>query len=165
MPELEMETCIRAGTPGDAHRKLEPFAGTWKANVRHWTEPGADPIVSTGVMSSAWVLGHRFLRQDYRGDDGTFEGNGYWGFNNVTGRYEGFWVDSMSTGMMTDAGDCDGAGKVWEMVGESEFPAAGHRMTKRSVITVHGPDRHTMEMYFRGPDGAEFKAMEIEYTR
>ena len=165
MAELEMETCIRAGTPGDAHRKLEPFAGTWKARVRHWPQPGAEPDVSTGVMNNTWVLGHRFLHQDYRGDDGTFEGSGYWGFNNVTGRYEGLWVDSMSTGMMTDSGDCDGAGKVWEMVGESEFPTAGNKMTKRSVITVHGPDRHTMEMYFSGPDGAEFKAMEIEYTR
>ncbi len=49
--------------------------------------------------------------------------------------------------------------------GEAEFPTAGNRMTKRSVITLHGPDRHTMEMYFSGLDGAEFKAMEIEYTR
>ncbi|MHC4966466.1 MAG: DUF1579 family protein, partial [Planctomycetota bacterium] len=64
MPELEMEACIRAGTPGDAHRRLEPFAGTWKATVRHWTEPGGEPNVSTGVMNNTWVLGHRFLHQD-----------------------------------------------------------------------------------------------------
>jgi hypothetical protein len=162
---MDMEACAKAGTPGDAHRKLEPFAGTWKATVRHWMEPGAEPNVSTGVMNNTWVLGHRFLQQEYRDDSGMFEGSGYWGFNNITGRYEGLWIDTMSTGLMTDAGDCDEAGKIWEMVGEADFPAAGHKMTKRSVITLHGPDRHTMEMYFIGPDGAEFKAMEIEYTR
>ena len=165
MPETNMEACVKAGTPGDAHRKLEPFAGTWKATVRHWMEPGAEPNVSTGVMNNTWVLGHRFLQHEYRDDSGMFEGSGYWGFNNITGRYEGLWIDTMSTGLMTDAGDCDEAGKVWEMVGEADFPTAGQKMTKRSVITLHSPDRHTMEMYFSGPDGAEFKAMEIEYTR
>ncbi|MHC4992777.1 MAG: DUF1579 domain-containing protein [Planctomycetota bacterium] len=165
MPETDMEACVQAAAPGDAHRRLDAFAGTWKAKVKHWMEPGADPNESTGVMTNRWELGHRFLRQDYRDDSGMYEGSGYWGYNNITGRYEGMWVDTMSTNLQTETGNCDEAGKVWEMTGESEFPAAGQKMTRRSVITLHGPDRHAMEMYFSGPDGAEFKVMEIEYTR
>ncbi len=169
MPKAaEMEAMTKAGTPGDAHKKLDQFAGTWKAKVTHWMEPGAPPSVSAGTMKNTWVLGKRFLRQDYTGEafgGMSFEGSGYFGFNNVTGRYEGFWIDIMSTGMMSEAGTCDKSGKVWTMVGKMEFPAAGNVMSKRSVITVHDKNRHTLQMFFAGPDGKESKAMEIEYTR
>ena len=162
--EAEMEACMKAGMPGEHHRKLELFVGTWKAKVKHWMQPGADPDESTGVSTNTWVLGNRFLKQDYKDDSGRFEGTGYWGYNNITGRYEGFWIDTMSTGMSHETGSVDGAGTVWKMSGEVEFPAPGRKMTKRSVITVHGPDRHVIEMHFGSADG-EFKALEIEYTR
>ncbi len=163
----DMEACMKAATPGEPHQKLDQFAGTWKAITKHWMQPGAEPIVGGGTMTNTWVLGNRYLRQDYRDANAEkpFEGTGYWGYNNITGRYEGLWIDTMGTGMMSDVGDCDGAGKVWTMQGEAEFPAAGQKMTKRSVITVHDHDHHTMEMFFTGPDGNEFKSMEIEYTR
>ncbi len=164
----EMDAMTKAGTPGDAHTRLEQFAGTWKAKVKLWMDPGSPPSVSSGTMKSTWVLGKRFLRQDYTGEGmgaGPFEGSGYFGYNNVTGRYEGFWIDIMSTGMSTEIGDCDKAGKVWTMVGKSEYPVRGNVMTKRSVITVLDQNRHTLQMFFAGPDGKESKAMEIEYTR
>jgi hypothetical protein len=163
--EAEMEACRKAGTPGTHHRKLDPFAGTWNARVRHWMHPGADANESTGTMTSTWVLGNRFLKQEYKDDSGQFEGTGFWGYNNVTGRYEGFWIDVMMTGMTYDVGDCDEAGKVWTMSGESEFPTAGRKVAKRTIITLLGPDRHVMEMHYTGPDGDEFKALEIEYAR
>ena len=165
---VDMEACMKAGTPGEAHQKLEQFTGTWKASVKHWMAPGTDPQQSTGSMTNTWMLGNRFLCQDYKSDVSgpPFEGHGLMGYNNVTGHYEGFWVDSMSTGMSTDVGDCDEAGKVWTMTGEMEFPTAGSKFSKKSVITVNAPDSHTMEMFMSGPDGGEFfKTMEIVYTR
>ena len=164
---IDMEACMRAATPGEAHQRLEQFAGTWKATAQHWMDPEGEPMTSTGLMKNTWVLGRRFLRQDYRGDsaDHPFEGTGYFGFNNVTGSYEGMWIDSMSTGMSTDCGACDSGGQVWTMEGDMQDPASGAIMTKRSVVTVHDTDHHTMEMFFSGPDGHEFKAMQIDYTR
>lgn len=165
MTTVDMEACMKAGTPGEAHKKLDQFAGTWKAAVRHWMEPGSQPMESTGTMKNTWVLGNRFLRQDYKSDsvDMPFEGTGYFGYNNITGNYEGFWIDTMTTGMMTETGSLKG--RTWTMSGEAEFPTAGSKFEKRSVITVDGPDRHKCEMYFKGPDGNEFKTMEIEYKR
>jgi hypothetical protein len=165
MPATETDAYVQAATPGEAHRKLDPFAGTWKAKVRHWMHPGAEPNESTGVMTNTWVLGHRFLRQEYQDDSGQFEGTGFWGYNNVTGRYEGFWIDVMMTGLTYDVGACDKAGKVWTMRGETEFPTAGQKVTKRTIISLHGPDRHVVEMYFAKSGGDEFKALEIEYVR
>ncbi len=44
----------------EAHERLKPFEGTFKAEVKMWMGPG-DPMVSTGTMTSTLELGGRFL--------------------------------------------------------------------------------------------------------
>lgn len=156
------------GAPGEAHAKLEPFAGTFHAEVKLWMGPG-DPQVSTGTMVSSFDLGGTFLKQVYKGDPNegpfpNFEGRGYWGFNKMTERYEGFWIDNASTMMQNETGELDASGKVWTMEGILPNPQAGGEMKKRSVITLIDDDHHSMEMYFETPDG-ESKGMEIQYSR
>jgi len=154
--------------PVDAHGRLADFVGTFRAEVKMWMGPG-EPAVTTGTMVNEVDLGGRFLRQTYTGDDSegpfpNFEGRGYWGFNKVTGKYEGFWIDNASTVMQFEAGDVDEAGQVWTMVGELPDPRTGGTMTRRTVITVEDGDHHTMEMFFAGDEG-ENKGMEIRYSR
>ena len=161
---MDQEACMQPGTPGVEHERLEQFAGTWKATTRHWMSPDADPQVGTGIMTNTWVLGSRFLRQDYLADGGEFEGTGYWGYNTITGEYEGLWIDTMSTGMLTDAGTCNDAGDEWTMRGETVFPAFPKPCKKRTVIKVVDADHHLMEMYMDMGTG-ENKVMEIEYER
>jgi hypothetical protein len=160
--------CTEMGAVVDAHRKLEPFVGVFAAKVSLWMGP--EPMVSTGVMTNRWDLGGRFLHQSYKGDqtDGPFpgfEGRGYWGYNTVARRFEGFWIDTASTIMQTESGEVDRSGKVWTMVGSFPDPASGKPIRKRSVITLIDRTRHTMECYFQGPDGRESKTMAIEYAR
>ena len=161
--------CAEMGALAEAHDRLKAFEGTFSAECKLWMGPG-DPMVTTGVMENTLALGGRFLRQDYTGDpnDGpfsNFEGHGYWGYNTVTKKYEGFWIDTASTSMQTEKGDVDAAGKVWTMVGQMTDPQSGKPMTKRSVITLQDDDHHKIEMFFQRPDGNEFKAMEINYSR
>jgi len=163
------EGCAQMGATVDAHKKLEPFAGTFKAKVKLWMG-SVEPHVSTGVMTNTLDLGGRFLKQAYKGDptEGpfpNFEGRGFWGYNTVDRRYEGFWIDTASTFMQTEHGQVDESGKVWTMRGRMTDPQSGGQMEKRSVITLKGNDRHSVEMYFTVPGGSEFKAMEIQYER
>ena len=121
-------------------------------------------------MTNNMDLGGRFLNQVYKGDQTegpfpNFEGRGYWGYNTVSNKYEGFWIDTASTMMQTEKGEVDASGKVWTMTGQVPNPQAGGLMNKRSVVILEDNDHHVMEMYFEGPDGSEFKAMEIRYTR
>lgn len=130
--------------------------------------PG-DPMLSTGTIVNSMDLGGWFLRQEYTGDPNeepfpSYEGRGFWGYNTVSGEYEGFWIDNASTFMQTERGDVDEDGKVWTMVGEMPDPETGGLMSKRSVIVLLDDDHHKMETYF-GRDGNEFKAMEITYRR
>jgi hypothetical protein len=51
------------------------------------------------------------------------------------------------------------------MVGTMPDPQTGQPIQKRTVITLHDRDHHSMEMFFQGADGNEFKGMEIQYRR
>jgi hypothetical protein len=51
------------------------------------------------------------------------------------------------------------------MIGEMVDPQSGGSLRKRSVITLKDNDHHQLEMFFKGPDGKESKAMEIRYAR
>lgn len=154
----------------EAHKRFEPFVGTFSAEVQIWMESGQEPFRSTGVMTNTLELGGRFLAHNYQGDPGPgpfegFQGCGYWGYNTVSGKYEGFWIDSASTFMQTEAGEVDPSGRVWNLVGEMVNPQDGTLLQKRSVITLEDRDHHRLEMFFTDRTGNEFRAMEVHYTR
>ena len=154
--------------PAEEHALLNPFVGTFRAVVKLWMGPG-EPQVTTGVMTSAWDLGGRFVNQSYKGDPGEgpfpeFEGRGFWGYNKVDGVWEGVWIDTASTVLQVERGSVDEDGRVWTMVGEMTNPATGQSIRKRSVITLIDDDHHSMEMYFESEAG-EMKGMEIQYER
>jgi hypothetical protein len=168
MSESQQEQFEKLAATTEEHRKMAPFEGTFKAEVKMWMGPG-DPITMTGTMVNEFDLGGRFLRQTYRADSpegpfGTFEGRGYWGYNNVTRKYEGFWIDTASTMMQTETGTLDETGKVWAMIGEMVEPQTGGSLKRRSVIKLVDDDHHTMEMFVDTGDG-EVKNMEIRYER
>ncbi len=161
--------CAEMGAVTDAHKRFEPFVGTFAAEVKMWMGPG-DPMVSTGKMENELELGGRFLKQIYKGDDNEgpfpdFQGRGYWGYNTVDKHYEGVWMDTACTFMQSEKGSVDETGKVWTMIGEMTNPGTGKPMRKRTVITLQDDNHHTMETYFTGPDGSEAKSMEIKYVR
>jgi len=154
--------------PTESHKRFAPFVGTFAAEVKLWMGPG-DPHVTTGVMTNTMELNNQFLQQVYEGDPSAgpfpeFKGRGYWGFNSVTKKYEGFWIDIASTIMMNETGDVNSDGNIWTMTGEFNNPQTGQPMKKKSVITVIDDDHHKMEQFMDGPNG-EFKTMEINYTR
>lgn len=155
--------------PGPQHALLEPFVGRFRSVVKIWMGPG-DPIVSTGTMVNSFQVDGLYLHQNYTGDpnDGpfpSFMGRGYWGFNPVTGKFEGFWIDTASSIMQLEYGDVDDDGKEWTMTSTVQNPQSGEMMTRKSVIRLIDADHHSMETWFTAPDGSEVKGMEIQYER
>ena len=159
--------CADVSAVAPEHKKLDPFVGRFRATVKLWMGPG-DPMVSTGVMENSWDLGGRFLKQVYKGDPGpgpfpNFEGRGFWGFNTVTKKYEGVWMDTACTFMQMEEGML--SGDTWTMLSEFADPQSGQKMKKKSIIRLKDKDHHSMEMYFQKPGGGEMKTMEIQYVR
>jgi hypothetical protein len=67
---------------------------------------------------------------------------------------------------MAGYGTCDPDGKIITMTGEASDPMSGKTNQKwRTVLRIESKDKHVFEMYGPGPDGKEFKQMEITYTR
>jgi Protein of unknown function (DUF1579) len=162
-----MEAMMKAMTPGPAHKLLDAMVGTWDTKVTMWMAPGAPPSVSSATAEAKWVLGSRYVQEEFKGEfmGMPFQGIGYSGYDNVKKEYWGTWIDNMSTGVMKVTGATSDAGKTWKYTGTNADPMTGKDMPAEERVTVADADHHTMEMHGPGPDGKMFKMMEITYTR
>ncbi|MGD0816312.1 MAG: DUF1579 domain-containing protein [Verrucomicrobiota bacterium] len=158
-----MKKLQAAGTPGAAHKALDAFAGNWKAEVKCWMEQDAQPIVTHGMARTGWILGGRFLEEEFRGEmmGQPFTGRCLLGFDNTQQKFKSVWVDDKNTAMVTSEGTADSGYKVITLEGRSDCPATGQKnISMKQVFRVHNPDEIVLEMFH---DGA--KRMEITYTR
>ncbi len=167
MDPAMMEVMMKAGQPGDAHKRLDALAGSWDTKITMWMMPGMDPTTSSGTSTNTWVMGGRYLEQRFKGsfEGMPFEGVGYTGYDNVKKKYWGTWMDSMSTGMMTSVGSASDDGKTFEFEATMADPMTGKDSISKEKVTMTDADHHTMEMWSPAPDGTMFKMMEIVYTR
>ncbi|MFG0328003.1 MAG: DUF1579 family protein [Phycisphaerales bacterium JB037] len=166
--QSDQTDCGPMPAPGPEHKLLEPFAGTFRAEVKMWMGPG-EPQTMTGTMLNELDLGGLVLRQTYKGDGAegpfpNFEGRGWWAYNRAAGHYEGMWIDNAAPFFQAETGRVDPSGRVWEMTGTMLNPQTGEPLTKRTIITLQDENHHSMQTYFGTPQG-EFKGMEIHYTR
>lgn len=163
-----MQAAQKYMTPGEDHRVLDPLVGRLNAKVTMWMKPGDKPQVSEGSQINSWTMNKHFLKGDYKGtfNGQPFVGTGYWGYDNVRQQYQSIWIDGMGTGMMYAPGTYDAAKKTITTTGTFGCPMTGEKdMGYRSELKIDGPDKHTYSTYSKGPDGQEFKGMEIVYTR
>lgn len=162
-----MERWTAFMTPGAAHKLLDSRVGTWDFTVKMWMAPGAPPDESKGTSETRWIMGGRYIEDvtlgEFQGQP--FEGRGITGYDNLKKKYVSLWFDSMGTGLMTGEGTYDAASKTFHYLSTGSDPMTGTTKTVRLVDKILGPDSFINEMYDTGPDGKEFKSMEITYTR
>jgi hypothetical protein len=162
-----MEMMQKLATPAEGHKKLDVLAGTWTAKNSMWMEPGKPPSVSEGTAEHKWVLGGRFLEQRYEGTfmNMPFSGLGYTGYDNYKKKYLSVWMDTLGTVMMHSTGSFNASGKVLSSSARMDDFTTGKVMTIREKMTIASKDEMLFEMFMPGPDGKEFRMMEIRYTR
>jgi hypothetical protein len=165
--QAAMDEWMKVATPGQPHKMLERLAGSYTVAVTQWEQPGAPPSKSTGSAESRMVLGGRFVHDSFKGEfmGMPFEGIGYTGYDNYKKTYVSVWMDNFGTMMMTMTGTCDVAGTTCEFKGAMDDIMMKKSVTMRSVTKVVDARTHTFEMYYPGPDGKEWKMMEMVYTR
>ncbi len=169
MPEMtpaqktEMEACMKAGEPGEMHIWLARGVGTWDAVVK-MTMPGEPSSESVGTMKIEMVLGGRYQQGHFKGDmmGRPFEGIATTGYNNITKMFEGSWMDSMSTAIMTTKGSKEGDKLV--LKGEMMDPVKNKPIKERQVFSYPAPDKMLAEFYHE-IDGKDVQVMTINYTK
>ncbi len=165
--KAQMDAMMKAGAPGDAHKKLSYMVGTWDATVKMYPMQPAAPVQqSTAVAESKWVLGGRFVQEMVTGNfmGMPFSGIGYTGYDNIKKQYIGTWMDNMGTSVMISSGGPTGD-KTYEFSSTMDDPMSGKSMPVKEKMTVIDDDHHVMEMWAPAPDGKMMKMMEITYTR
>jgi hypothetical protein len=162
-----MEKYMKAASPGPEHAQMAKMAGKWKVQVTSWMKPGAPPMRSEGTAEYKAIMGGRFLEEEVHGDMGgqPFEGKGTSGYDNVLKERWGTWVDSMGTGTMLMKGKCAAGSKKCTMKGKSPDPIAGKEVPFTWAVEMKDDDTFVMEMTGPGPDGKQFKNLELVYTR
>ena len=162
-----MQKYMQAATPGPEHQKLAKLAGKWKLQVTSWFAPGAPPQKSDGTAEFKTILGGRYVQQEVKGEMGgqPFEGMGIMGFDNVTKERFATWTDSMSTGLMVMRGKCPADAKKCTTKGRMSDAVAGKEVPFSETTTMTDDDHFKFELRGPGPDGKQFKMLEIVYTR
>jgi len=165
--KARMEAWQRASTPGDRHKKLDAIVGTFDTKVRSRLDPSQPPEDSVGTSVNSWVLGGRYVEQQFEGTmmGEPFTGIGYTGYDNVQKKYVSVWMDTAATGMMYLTGTADAAGKaiagrstIWDPVSGKPFPV-------ESKLLITDGDHYSFELVGKAPNGRMTKLIEIQYTR
>lgn len=164
----EMPQWMKYAMPGEQHKQLEPFVGRWEQTVKFWMEPGAEPGQSYGSAEYKWIMGGRFLQGTYEGqmEGNRFEGMDVIGYDNFRNEYISFWIDNHTTSFMVARGSYDPNAKTITMRGKHDDTMHGKKDKPfRTVTTIEGNDKLVYEMFTLGPDGKEFKVLQVTSTR
>jgi hypothetical protein len=161
-----MEAMMKAATPGEMHKKMEPLIGKWDCALKMWMDPSKPPSEMKGTSESQWIMGNRYLRMTFKGDFGgmPFEGRGVMGYDNLRKTYVGAWIDNFSTGIMNSTGEVDSTGKIFTFTSEEIDPLTGKKFKNKQVTKVIDENKHE-ETFYRIEGDKENKTMEIVYTR
>lgn len=168
MSPEEMEQAFqKANKTGAEHAALKDLVGTWNAQVKWWMDPSGKPQISKGKSVNRAILGGKFIREDYSGSmmGRPFEGVGYLGYDNVAQNYTSYWIDSMSTASMIGTGTYDSKARAWAFNNEMSCPILNDKIKMRSVSRVVDKNHFVFEMFGPGPDGKEYKNLEITYSK
>lgn len=150
-------------TPGDMHKMLEKGVGNWTMKTTWWMAPGTEPTVSEAAAVSEMIMGNRYLQTKVTGSmmGMPFHGLAIDGYDNALKLFHTTWIDDMGTGLMSLTGTYDEASKQISYTGKMCDPMSGSMVDVRQVVTFNADGTTKMEMYGPGPDGKEFKTMEI----
>lgn len=162
-----MQEWMKLSAPGESHKILATMAGDWDMEVKSWMAPTATPKVTKGKSDAKMIMGGRFLTEEVKGEmmGMPFEGQSLCAYDNMKKKFISTWIDNMGTTIMFMEGTFDPATKTMTMTSTTYDPMAKKDVPVRTVTRILDDNKHVFEWYSPGPDGKEFKGMEITYTR
>lgn len=158
-----MDAYVKAAEPGEHHKHLNYFVGTWKLSVKNLMSGTED----TGTSTCKWILGNRYVICDVESSmyGMPFQGHGMTAYDKGLKKYTNIWCDNMSTGFMISYGTCDASGKNWTYEGGYVDPMSGEKTATKETLKIINDDSFVWTLSGPGPDGQEMAMMEITYQR
>ncbi len=154
-------------TPGDMHKMMASWDGTWNEDITMWMEPGAPETKSTSIAENKMIMNGLYQESTHTGEmmGMPFTGRSTVGFDNHEKQFVSTWIDNMGSGMMVMKGPWDEASKSMNIKGKMVDPVSKGETAVRETFKVIDDNTQEMEMFITMPDGSEFKTMKIVFTR
>lgn len=161
-----LDTLRELAVPGEHHEHLARLTGAWEASGSYWL-PSGERVDSHASIEAALILDGLFLetRIVTEIDGETYEARGLDGYDDVTGRYVGVYVDSLRTFVLELTGTCREDGRVRTMVTEFIDPVWGRPLKNRVVITLLDGETYRLQSFLMHDDGREFPLSEYTARR
>lgn len=161
-----MVQMMELATPGQQHADLMALAGDWEVRYRYRMGADAPWEESTATMKQQVAVGGRWLIGKWNGSIAgmQFDGLQIMGYDKLRGEYVSHWLDSMSTWMVSSAGNYTSANEL-DMRGSMVDAITPEGRPYRSVTTFLGADGYRTVMYDTIPPHGEIPVMEMTFSR
>ncbi len=152
----------------DPRQVLANEVGTWDAESKFWMSPDGKPMVSKAVETNT-MLGDNWILSTFKSNlgDEPFEGRGQFGYDPVSKKYIGTWIDTMSPYLGVMEGTLDESNGVLTMMSTARDPQTGKKSTSKLVSSFSDDNHKKFEMFapVAGKEGKWWKVMEVNYAR
>lgn len=154
-------------TPGDVHKMMASWDGTWNSDITMWMQPGAPEEKTTSVAVNKMVLNGLYQQSTHTGMmmGMPFNGMSTTAYDIHKKEFINTWIDNMGSGIMVLKGPWDEATKTMNLKGKATDPGTTGDMDIRETLKIIDENTQEMEMFSMMPDGKEFKTMNIRFTR
>lgn len=127
---------------------LEPMLaeiGTWDGDVELYVgDPAKQPIRKKAVQTNRMVSKGRYMLNEMKYVDGTYEGTGMWGWDAYHNRYTGIWMDGDHYLVRHDAGYYDPDTHTFRW--ESDTMQPDGITTRMRITQIFKGDTRTFQM-------------------
>lgn len=154
-------------TPGDVHKMMAKWDGTWNGDVTMWMVPGAPEQKSTSTAVNKMIMNGLYQQATHTGNmmGMPFNGMSIVAYDIHRKEFTSTWIDNMGSGIMVLKGPWDEATKTITLKGRMVDPGTKGDMDVRETFKITDDNNQEMAMYVTMPDGKEFNTMNIKYTR
>ena len=154
-------------TPGDVHKMMAKWDGTWNGEVTMWMYPGAPEQKSTSTTVNKMIMNGLYQQNVHTGTmmGMPFNGIGTLAYDIHKKEFMSTWIDNMGSGIMMLKGTWDDATKTITFKGKTTDPGTKSDMDVKETFTVIDDNTQEMKMFMPMPDGKEFQTMNIKFSR
>ena len=154
-------------TPGDVHKMMASWDGTWNSDITMWMQPGAPEEKTTSVAVNKMVLNGLYQQSTHTGMmmGMPFNGMSTTAYDIHKKEFINTWIDNMGSGIMVLKGPWDEAIKTLNLKGKATDPGTTGDMDVRETLKIIDENTQEMEMFSMMPNGKEFKTINIRFTR
>lgn len=171
MAEVDSAAMMKAwmdyATPGDMHKWMAKYDGTWTVDVTSWMSPDAPPMKSTATVTNKMILNGLYQISDYSGMmmGQDFLGHGILGYDNAKKEFVNTWIDNMGSGIVIMHGTLDPETNTLMLKGTQTNPLNGKDTMIRQEVKYLDDNNQMFTMWGEGMTGKEEKFMEAVSKR